>query len=209
MAELRWTDVITTAGRLRVALSKCVYEPSDDSLLAIDAMVKLKDMGRTYETVLDLGTGSGILALASLILFHPSRLAAIDISPYAVRCARTTLGFDAAVIQCNGAKCLSGERSWDLVILNPPYLPSSDNPRDECESWESLAWSEGSNHERLCKDAARVGNEVLIVRSSLSSFNIDDCLRGEGLHMSASLASQRFFMEELRVELWSRFNVKK
>ncbi|MGC9112082.1 methyltransferase [Acidilobus sp.] len=207
MSEPRWAEITTAAGRLRVALSRCVYEPSDDSLLAIEAMVKLKEMGRTYEAVLDLGTGSGVLALASSLLFRPRRLAAVDISPYAVECARATLGPDAAVIQCNGAKCLNNR--WDLVILNPPYLPSSEVPRDECDFWEFLAWSEGTNHERLCRDAAEVGNEVLIVRSSLSSFNVDSCLRDEGLHMDGVLASRRFFMEELRVELWNRFSVKK
>ena len=207
MAELRWADITTAAGRLRVALSRCVYEPSDDSLLAIDAMVKLKEIGRTYEAVLDLGTGSGVLALASLLLFRPRRLAAVDISPYAVECARATLGPDAAVIQCDGARCLNS--GWDLVILNPPYLPSSDIPHDECDFWEFMAWSEGANHEMLCRDAAEAGNEVLIVRSSLSSFNVDSCLRNEGLHMDEVLASRRFFMEELRVELWNRFSVKK
>jgi release factor glutamine methyltransferase len=206
VADLRWLTVVTPAGPLRVATNDCVYEPSDDSKLAVEALVKLKNMGRRYESFLDLGTGTGLLALAAGALFSPRRLAAVDISPHSVESARATLGPNALIVQCDAASCLSGE--WDLVVLNPPYLPAGDRPWGECSYWQLMAFNEGENHLKLCRAAGRLGREVLVVRSSLSSLDVDSCLKSMGLLERDVVAERRLFMERLTVELWFRIDVR-
>lgn len=194
--------LLTSAGPIRFYQGPCVYEPSDDTWVAVEALESLRAMGYSFRTVLDLGSGTGVLAGVAAALFRPYLVVAVDISPYAVEASRGTLGRDAAVVQCNAASCI--RRTWDLVIVNPPYLPTPLWEAKECEGLLSLAWSEGAGHEVLCKDAGRLGKNVLIVRSSASSLDVDSCLTRQGHTRSLELARRRLFFESIWAELWSR-----
>jgi release factor glutamine methyltransferase len=58
-----------------------VYEPAEDSFLFAENFAV--DEG---ERVLDMGTGSGLLAVVAAA--KGGRVVAVDVNPYAVRCAR-------------------------------------------------------------------------------------------------------------------------
>ncbi|MEP6776174.1 MAG: methyltransferase [Chloroflexota bacterium] len=75
--------------------------------------------------VLDLGTGSGLLAIAAA-RSGARRVVALDISPAAVGCARSNVaryGIQSVVEVREGDSFgpLEGER-FDLVVCNPPYF---------------------------------------------------------------------------------------
>jgi HemK-related putative methylase len=75
------------------------------------------------QTVLDLGTGSGICALAAAQ--HSNRVVAVDINPEAVRCARVNSLLNRVeeridVRQGDLFAPVAGER-FDVVLFNPPY----------------------------------------------------------------------------------------
>ncbi|MCG2874744.1 MAG: methyltransferase [Acidilobus sp.] len=197
-----WREVLTSRGLVRFACDPCVYEPSDDTWIAVEALERLEALGYRFESVLDLGSGTGVLAAVARALFNPSLVAAVDLSPYAARATRLTLGPDALVAQCNGGRCLRGR--WDLVILNPPYLPAGANEVKACEGLLDMAWSEEAGHEVLCRAAGDLGSWVVIVRSSLSALDVDSCLTSMGFSKVATLSNRAFMFERIWAELWRR-----
>ncbi len=200
--RLAMGEVMTSAGPLRYFKGPCTYEPSDDTWAAVEALELLLSMGYSFGSVLDLGSGTGVLALVARALFRPNLVAAVDLSPYAVEVSRVTLGTDAAILQCSAASCLRG--AWDLVIVNPPYLPSRPGEVEACGGYLDLAWSEEAGHEAMCAAAGRLGQSVLIVRSSLSDLDVDSCLRYLGHEKVLEASRRELFFERLWVEFWSK-----
>lgn len=97
-----------------------VYPPSEDTQLLLDTM-----RIETGERVLDMGTGSGILAVAAAL--EGGEVTAVDISPEALACARRnagTNGVEIAFIESDLFRHVKG--SFDVVIFNPPYLPTEE-----------------------------------------------------------------------------------
>jgi release factor glutamine methyltransferase len=113
------------------------------------------------DSVLELGTGNGIIAEAlskRLILGRftdvdrcPSQnrpiVIATDINPYAVRCARSK-GVD--VIRTYLFRGLRGR--FDLILFNPPYLPIESGEIED--RWLEASWDGG-------RDGRRVINQFL------------------------------------------------
>ncbi len=161
--------------------------------------MKLKSLGRVYNKIVDVGSGTGILALAAYKLFKPPVLVAIDISPYAVELSRKNLPPEAHVVRCWGLSCL--DSLWDLTILNPPYLPD-EPPRKplECLEWLEYSWGGSGVMYELLLNAFEVSREVLTVYSTLSPVNPEALAVEFGFKVEV-LGSRRFFYEELRAIL--------
>jgi release factor glutamine methyltransferase len=115
--------------------------------------------------VLDLGTGTGAIALA-LADEHPgARVTAVDRSPDAVELARENaerLGLDVDV-RAGGFE-VAGE-GWDLVVSNPPYVRPEewDSLQPEIREWEPRGALVGLGlHEEIARvaDTRRLVLEV-------------------------------------------------
>ena len=97
-----------------------IYAPSDDSFLMIDVLASHPLSGRK---TLDMGTGSGVLALYCAML--GADVTASDVDETALSQAKQradTLGVQVKF-------CLSDlfceiHDSFDFILFNPPYLPS-------------------------------------------------------------------------------------
>jgi ribosomal protein L3 glutamine methyltransferase len=81
---------------------------------------------RRVRRVLDLGTGSGAIALACAKAFPKARVDAIDISPDALQVCRRNvrrLGLEkrVSVLRSNYFAAVSGRR-YDIIVSNPPYV---------------------------------------------------------------------------------------
>lgn len=78
--------------------------------------------------VLDLGTGSGILAV-TLKLERPAwEVTAVDVSPTALTTASANASFHNAVVRFLLSDCFSallGE-SFDMIVSNPPYIGTGE-----------------------------------------------------------------------------------
>lgn len=85
-------------------------------------------------TVLDWGTGSGCLAIAIARHTEGTRLTAIDASPEALalaarNAARHGCADRIQFLQGDGCAALAADTRFDLVVSNPPYIPSHEIPR--------------------------------------------------------------------------------
>ena len=87
-------------------------------LIAIDRLTRR----RHFERVLDLGCGSGVLAIAAQRAMPRARVTASDIDPVAVDVARVNAHLNATprvrTITCDGVPRAGAKGGWDLVIAN-------------------------------------------------------------------------------------------
>ncbi|WP_312781326.1 peptide chain release factor N(5)-glutamine methyltransferase [Brevundimonas sp.] len=108
-----------------------VLSPRPDTETLLDVIVRAFPPQRAFEMI-DLGTGSGAILLATLMERAGARGVGTDISTEAIAVARE----NAANLDLNG-RCTFirtdwaagfAEDSFDLVVSNPPYIPTGDIP---------------------------------------------------------------------------------
>ncbi len=78
--------------------------------------------------VLDLGTGSGCIAVTLALECRHAEVVAVDASPAALAVARRNaerLGARLELVQSDWFSALDGER-FDVVVTNPPYVAAGD-----------------------------------------------------------------------------------
>ena len=120
--------------RLELLVDRRVLIPRPETELLVDLAVEVQP-----SRVLDVGTGSGAIALAVADELGEARVTAIDTSFDAVRVAQANterLGLtDRVDVVLRGPSSLNGAeaagRSFDLLVANLPYVSE--------EEWEELA----------------------------------------------------------------------
>jgi release factor glutamine methyltransferase len=120
--------------RIELVVDRRVLIPRPETELLVDVAV---DVGP--RTVLDLGTGSGAIALAVADELPGARVTAIDTSFDAVRVAQVNterLGLaDRVDVVLRGVSSLEGtrpgDRPFDLLVANLPYVSEAE--------WDELA----------------------------------------------------------------------
>ncbi len=82
--------------------------------------------------ILDLGTGSGNIAVTLAKLLPKAQVVAVDISPKALTLAKQNAKQHGVAQRINfvhadmGKYCAKPGQPFDLVISNPPYVPTGD-----------------------------------------------------------------------------------
>jgi len=113
-----------------------VLDPRPDTELLIEAA-----LAQPFETVLDLGTGTGCILLTLLAQRPQARGVGSDISPAAIEVfkanrARHNLQDRAGFRQSNWFDALVGH--YDLIVSNPPYISTTEmaSLSPEVRNWE-------------------------------------------------------------------------
>jgi release factor glutamine methyltransferase len=179
-----------------------VYEPAEDSFLFAENLKVQK-----AETVLDMGTGCGILSI--LTAHKADTVVAVDVNPYAVRCARGNAKLNKVqnkiyYVQGDLFTPLSESFKFDTILFNAPYLPAGE---DETVSWIGRAWAGGSTGrqviDRFISEAPnhlKQAGRVLLMQSTLA--NADETLRrfaDYGMHAKVAAECDLPFFETIKL----------
>lgn len=108
-------------------VSPAVLIPRPETEVLIDlALDRLH--GLAAPRVVDLGTGSGIVAVSLALECTAARVVAVDLSPAALAVAKNNAGRLRAPVEFFAGDWLAplaGER-FDLIVSNPPYVADGD-----------------------------------------------------------------------------------
>jgi release factor glutamine methyltransferase len=159
-----------------------VYEPAEDSRLLADTV---EDAIGTDDLVLDVGVGSGYVA-ARVADATGARVVGTDINPAACEAARAN-GVES--VRANLLDPIAAA-SVDVVLCNPPYLPTP--PGREWDDPLEYALSGGEDGRRVVRpflrDVGRVlrqgGRAYLLVSSLMGLEAVADVATGAGLRTS-------------------------
>jgi len=110
---------------LEFAVGPGVLIPRPDTELLVElALERLPPRGR----VLDMGTGSGAIAVAIAHTRPDAAVTALDVSPAALDIARANAARNGANVQflhSDWYGAVAGA-TFDLIVSNPPYIPAGD-----------------------------------------------------------------------------------
>jgi release factor glutamine methyltransferase len=112
---------------LRLHVDANVLVPRPDTEVLVDWALELL-AGMQAARVVDLGTGSGAIALAVKHGCAAATVLATDISPAALDVARANaqrLALEVAFAPSSWWSALKGQR-FDLILSNPPYIAGGD-----------------------------------------------------------------------------------
>ena len=107
-------------------VTSAVLIPRPDTELLVElALERLAPQAR----VLDMGTGSGAIAVALAHTRRDAQVTALDVSPAALDVARQNAvanGARVRLVQSDWFSAIQGER-FDMLVSNPPYIASGDD----------------------------------------------------------------------------------
>ncbi|MHA1506882.1 MAG: HemK2/MTQ2 family protein methyltransferase [Candidatus Asgardarchaeia archaeon] len=184
----------------KIRICENVYRPSDDTYLIMDNIPKIE-----FSYVLDMGTGTGILAI--YLSKMAKRVLATDINPYALRCAQENLklnGIENVEVRMSDLfSNIKPDEKFDLIIFNPPYLPRGED--DHIVKPEvSKSWVGGDKGceviDRFLKDAWKHLMDRGVIEflfSSLTEGIWDVLKRHEKMYEFRFLKKRRFLFEEI------------
>jgi release factor glutamine methyltransferase len=147
-----------------------VYAPQEDTSLLVDVL--RRESLPVDARVLDVGTGTGAIALAA-VRHGATRVTAVDVSLRAVLTARLNARISRLPIEVLHGNLLEPVRGrrFDLVLANPPYVPA---PGARPRGGAARAWDAGHDGratlDRICHGVPSLllpGGVLLLVHSAL------------------------------------------
>jgi release factor glutamine methyltransferase len=112
---------------LEFEVTRDVLVPRPDTEFVVDAAIGLA--GTRAVRVVDVGTGSGCIAVSLAVALPAATVVAVDVSPAALAVARRNAGRHGVLdritfVQSDLLERVSG--TADLIVSNPPYIASGD-----------------------------------------------------------------------------------
>lgn len=136
---------------------------ADTEILVEKALAWIKPGAR----VLDIGTGSGAIAVSLAKLGRQAQVTAVDVSDRALEIARRNAERNGAAVEFVKSDCFSAlkGRKYDMIVSNPPYI-SADEMRGlmpEVTREPELALFGGADgldfYRRISREASEYLNE--------------------------------------------------
>ena len=115
--------------KIMLGVNAHVLTPRPDTEVVVDLALRAFDEGRVF-SLLDLGVGSGAILLSILAERPGAKGLGIDASEEALAVARdnaASLGLAGRTALLRGDWTAGlGDGAFDLVVSNPPYIPTAD-----------------------------------------------------------------------------------
>ncbi|MEM2878023.1 MAG: class I SAM-dependent methyltransferase [Candidatus Hadarchaeales archaeon] len=186
-------------GGMWFRLNHEVYEPADDSFMIAENMEISPG-----EEVLEIGTGCGFLAI--IAAKRGARVVATDINQAAIQCSRENAAMHG--VEKNVDLRLGDlfdpvlEERFDLIIFNPPYLPSTLEERRGGRL--ELSWDGGDDGRRvvdrfiegLPAHLKKRGRSLFVQSSLTGNEKTLELIEKNGLR-GEIVARRKFFFEEI------------
>lgn len=166
---------------------KMVYEPAEDSFLLRKHIAEY-----ARGDVLDMGTGSGILAIEAKR--YADNVLAADIDTDALANAAEK-GIDT--IQSDLFANI--HRRFDLIIFNPPYLPDDEGIADPALYGGKEGYEVIERFLIQAKDHLKTIGRILLLFSSFSGKDKIDRLLDENHYRFRQIDHKHVFFEDLYV----------
>ena len=125
---------------LRFGVAPGVLIPRPETEWLVDRAATMVGQGRDDASampynegkprILDIGTGSGCIAVSVKKRLPQAYVEAWDISADALNIAKANaarLSANVEFRQCDALKALAGEQSWNCIVSNPPYICLSES----------------------------------------------------------------------------------
>jgi release factor glutamine methyltransferase len=116
----------------RLSRDTLIPRPETEGLVE-RALAVLRRRGAARTLAMDVGTGSGAIAVTIALEVPGARVVATDVSPGALRTAHGNAvrhGVDSRVsfVGCDGYSALKCRDRFDVVVSNPPYVAEGEWP---------------------------------------------------------------------------------
>ena len=125
-------------------VSPAVLIPRHDTEVLVSEGVK---RGATARSILDIGAGSGCVAIALAKALPEAEVCAVDISGEALAVARGNAEKNGAAVQFFQGSLLEpfADRHFDMILSNPPYIPKAElaTLQQEVRGFEPLGALDG------------------------------------------------------------------
>ena len=181
---------------IQIEIAQDVYSPSDDTLLMISAMNP-----QTGQSVLEMGTGSGIIALHCAKA--GCKVTAADISENSLDCAKNNAEINNLKINFIQSDLFSNiTEKYNMIIFNPPYLSGKDAEVLAVDDKRQLIGGEIGHEisvkfmEQAIQHLADNGRIYLLTSTETSEKVIQ---RARQLFLVDKIVEQRMFFEVLAV----------
>lgn len=182
-------------------LSEATLVPRPDTETVVElALEVLRERQASHPPrIADIGTGSGAILLALLHEIPDASGVGTDLSQTALRTARDNavalgLADRAGFVACSYAAALGGP--FDLIVSNPPYIPSAEIPKLSVEVREHdphLALDGGNDgydaYRALIPQASErlaPGGALIVEAGQGQAQNIETLMRGAALSVDRS-----------------------
>lgn len=113
---------------LSFLVNKSVLIPRPETEELMDLIVKNNDTQKALE-ILDIGTGSGCIAICLKKSFPNATVDAFDVSPDALAIAKMNaerIGLNVSFLLVDMLNPPVFNKKWDIIVSNPPYVKYSE-----------------------------------------------------------------------------------
>ena len=186
-----------------------VYLPSEDTDLMLDVITKeISNQNFLFNTAIEIGAGNGFLSLC--VYDYVNIIYSVDINPivvdYLLRTKKKYNLDKQIILQSDLFSKIDQNQKFDLIIFNPPYVPSEKINTEKQTSGIDLAVDGG-------KDGAEIINKFidqlffflsdygvcyLLISSLNKQKKIERLLKKNNLFFEI-VGSKKLFFEELFV----------
>jgi len=153
-------------------VNEFVLDPRPETEGIVEESIKLIKNKNSNIKILDIGTGSGALAISLAREFINSKILAIDISEEAIKVARININKKKLnnQIQLKQTTIDNIDEKFDVIVSNPPYLTKKEleNTSFEVKNYEPLiALDGGEDGLNFYRYFSRKINKIMNINSYL------------------------------------------